>query len=91
MSTLSQFAGGGVKSIQRGTIVGTGVATISAVDPAKSFISSSCRSGYSTYGSGAVAHTSSIELTSPTQVSASNIYFGSGQNSIISWEVIELY
>lgn len=41
MSNLTDFVGGGIKSIQRGETVGTATVTISAVDTSKTFISSS--------------------------------------------------
>jgi len=81
MSTLSQFSGGGIKSIQRGTItftntgnnyVSPSTATISAVNTAKTMLNfCGCASGSSYSNSNGVAVVASVALTNSTTVTAS--------------------
>ena len=91
MSTLSQFSGGGVKSVQRGTITVSGTsqtntATITAVDTSKSMISFTGFSGgaMSTYD-----NWPRLFLTNSTTVTATRN--GSSFSVVVSYEVIEFY
>ena len=77
MSNLTDFVGGGIKSIQRGQASGAASITISAVDTAKSFVSSSV---YEFSGKGA-----KVFLTNSTTLTISA---PSGAAST-AWEVIE--
>lgn len=80
MSTLSQFSGGGIKSIQRGTItfansgynyVSPSTATISAVNTAKTMLNfCGCASGSSYSNSNGVGVVASVALTNSTTVTA---------------------
>lgn len=98
MSNLSQFGGGGVKSIQRGTItvniagstsVYSNTATITAVDPTKSTIdllgSNLPTTQYTT------CHFR-VDLTNSTTVTA---YAGNNNgaigNIVIGYQVVEYY
>ena len=99
MSTLSQFSGGGIKSIQRGTISTnastlTATATITAVNTAKTILNyCGCASGRhyqnATYDISIMAR---IALTSSTQITAStNIGTATGALPTVSYEVIEYF
>ena len=97
MSTLSQFAGGGVKSVQRGTIVFTSAttagATITAVDPNKTMLNYLGQNGYynvTTTNSLDGIGLSRISLTDSTTVTATR-YTTSTTGHIVSYEVIEFY
>lgn len=88
MSNFSQFTSGGIKSIQRGTITidGTSLtatATISAVDPNKTFVN---KLGSSTNQAGNDVHVR-LALTNATTLTLTR-GLSSGQ-IITSWEVIE--
>ena len=96
MSTLSQFASGGVKSVQRGITSSTSGAltnvTVSAVNLSKAFVSSSCRSGSmvapdNTYISASVH----VSLTSSTNLQISTPPETVGAVPIVSWEIVESY
>jgi hypothetical protein len=96
MSTLSQFSGGGgIKSIQRGTITvtaTTATATISAVDTAKTMLNfCGCSSGRVSAGTTTdISVVGRIALTSSTQITANNTVSTSvGNSTITSYEVIE--
>ena len=90
MSTLSQFFGGGIKSVQRGFYNGgsatNATITISPVNTSKSFCS---LLSYGSIGGGV------FNAASMTLVNSSTIEFaahtGALHNSKISWEVIEFY
>lgn len=95
MSTLSQFSGGGVKSVQRGTITIGGnfpttetskTQTISAVDTSKS-ITNYLGSSTSANVVGMVARLSLTNSTTITATRAINDYIA----TIVSYEVIEYY
>ena len=93
MSTLSQFAAGGIKSIQRGTISvnTTAAATITAVNTAKTMLNfCGSQSGYAS--SYAHSNGAMIQLTSSTQVTATaqNLNF-LNPAAIVSYEVIEYF
>lgn len=91
MSTLSQFGGGGVKSVQRGTITVTSnsnsqTATITAVDTSKSMVN------YLGFTGGAVSTYDTwprVALTNSTTVTVTK--GGSTLGIIVSYEVIEFY
>lgn len=90
MSTLSQFAGGGVKSVQRGTItilssVNIGTATISSVNVNKTMINFLGLSENSS--STANNYLARIELTNATTITA--IRISSSGTTAVSYEVIE--
>lgn len=94
MSVLTQFAGGGVKSVQRGTIlmapnvIATSV-TIAAVNPSKTMVN---LLGFSV-DEVRTALTSTfmrIELSSSTTVSLLK-EFGTVSATRVSYEVIEFY
>ena len=94
MSTLSQFAAGGIKSIQRGTIsvVSTATATITAVNTAKTMLNfCGCSDGYT--ATAPTFASSSIALTSSTQVTAKSPIFAysSPYPAVVSYEVIEYF
>jgi hypothetical protein len=97
MSTLSQFSGGGIKSIQRGTILVTNIsatATITAVDTAKTMLNfCGCSSGRFLPGySTDVSIMARIALTSSTQITSSqNVSSASGTSTTVSYEVIEYF
>jgi hypothetical protein len=105
MSTLSQFTGGGIKSIQRGVISfasggggfynTTQTATITAVDMAKTMLNfCGSRSGVNNSGgSSAYSVAGSIALTSSTVVTASSpsVFTSFGAPPSVSYEVIEFY
>ena len=91
MSTLSQFSGGGIKSIQRGTISvnSTATATITAVNTAKTVLNyCGCKSGLY-YGGVFTAATAYISLTSSTQITAAAI--AGHTAATVSYEVIEYF
>ena len=77
MSNLTDFVGGGIKSIQRGQASGAASITISAVDTAKSFVSSS---NYEFSGKG-----SAVFLTNSTTLTIT----ATSGSPITAWEVIE--
>jgi hypothetical protein len=92
MSTLSQFAAGGVKSVQRGVIqlatnVSTNTATISSVNTNKSFISflGQSTSSLANYD----AYPTHLELTSSTEITATRNFTNGAVT--VSYEVIEFY
>jgi len=85
MSTLSQFSGGGIKSIQRGVISTaypstSNTVTISAVDTNKTMLNYL----------GASIGNAYIRLTNSTTITI-DIRYEFSLNSIISYEVIEFY
>lgn len=97
MSNLSQFGGGGIKSIQRGNITvniaGTGTtysntATITAVDTSKSVLSLLGHTFPASTNFGpAVAR---LELTNGTTVTAFAGHSGGAVgNYIVGWQVVE--
>lgn len=90
MSTLTQFTGGGIKSIQRGTITLsltlTATATISSVNVNKSmlnFLGCVDNTGFTTNLGFA-----RIELTNATTITASR-GTGTSGSSVVAYEVIE--
>ena len=90
MSTLSQFTGGGIKSIQRGTISITNpnffaTATITSVNVNKTMINFLGLSENSS--STANNYLARIELTNATTITA--IRISSSGTTALSYEVIE--
>ena len=78
MSTLSQFMGGGIKSVQRGSVQGSSTnpnmrVTISPVNMQKTFCNLLTTSEYANI---ALTNSSTLEIDSSARV---------------SWEVIEFY
>jgi hypothetical protein len=89
MSTLSQFGGGSIKSIQRG-VINTGnttsaTATISAVNPAKSILSTT---GSNTNPAANIW--SYLSLTNSTTITAT-VSTSSANASAIAWQLVEYY
>lgn len=89
MSTLSQFMGGGIKSVQRGVFAGSSnleqTINISPVNPAKAFVN--VTSAYSPHDR---SYTSRLRLSSSTTLAAiSSINLEVGHP--LYWEVIEFY
>lgn len=91
MSTLSQFGGGGVKSIQRGTIsvsagggTGSNTATITSVDTAKA----ECKFTGVTSGAN-IQGMARVTLTNSTTVTADAS--GAGGTYVVGYEVREVY
>jgi len=98
MSTLSQFTGGTIKRIQRGTIEVDPLSTTAtitlpfAVDPTKSVLSL-LGSNTATVADASVAfnRTVYLEITgSGTTLTASGASAGSGRTNIIqAWQIVE--
>lgn len=91
MSNLSQFGGGGIKSIQRGVITFTpvsglasGTATITAVNTAKSMIT---LQGARYSGNQFTDLYARVDLTNSTTVTA--VASGAGAPVEVGWQVIE--
>lgn len=91
MSNLSQFGGGGVKSVQRGTItvtpsagLGTGTATITAVTTSKAMVMwlGQVHTG-NDYGN----INSRVELTNATTVTA--FVSAAATPAVIGYQVVE--
>lgn len=101
MSVASQFSGGGIKSIQRGTVSvssGSATATITAVNTAKTMLNfCGCTSGVMSANVGGTiidgaAVLARIDLTSSTVVTASApTSYGSISSIVVSYEVIEYF
>lgn len=97
MSNLSQFSGGGIKSIQRGTIavtlatgVGSNTATITAVTTSKSSINFLGATVNAALGLPIGAR---VALTNGTTVTA-DAYGGNGTSGpivTVGYEVVEYY
>lgn len=73
MSTLSQFASGGIKSVQRGIFGAAGTVTITAVDTAKTIVYSTSKGS-----AGTVAASGNINLSPSSSGNGVPIYTGSG-------------
>lgn len=85
MSNLSQFVGGGIKSIQRGVktaVNNTATVTITAVDTAKTELRL-----LGVKGTGSPTH---ITLTDSTTITFTNSS-GGALNADVSWELTERY
>lgn len=86
MSTLSQFSGGGIKSIQRGTIsltptIASSTATIQAVNTSKTMLNF--------VGASGSINSARISLTNSTTVTADG--FVSSGTASVGYEVVEFY
>ena len=95
MSNITQFTTGGVKSVQRGTYIGTAGAatnniTISTINPAKAIVT--VNGGYA-YGGYSSIFPSLISLTATTlTVNGPHLYYGSAWSGTDgSWQVVEYY
>lgn len=89
--------GGGIKSIQRGSTVGTATVTITAVDTSKTFVSSSFYSTGSTTATGPIGWPAyafgygygksggHVVLTNSTTLDVT----ATDSNTTTSWEVVE--
>jgi hypothetical protein len=93
MSTLSQFAGSGIKSIQRGTTTANSasqVATISAVDLTKSIVIATYRNGYYLSSSINWSVSASAALTSATALTVTRNSAATAM-PVLDWQVIEYF
>jgi len=94
MSTLSQFAAGGIKSIQRGTISSvvlssSTTATITAVNTTKTILN---YCGCSTGSSGSISDVVRIALTSSTTITLTpRAAIAWSVPPVVSYEVIEYF
>lgn len=91
MSNFSQFFGGGVKSVQRGTIsIGLGLTsatvTVSAVDPAKAVL---LWAGVTT-NAGDLTTLGFLVLTNATTITAQR-HSNESYTTTISWQLVEYY
>jgi hypothetical protein len=90
MSSLSQFVGGAIKSIQRGTIsIGNGVttqtATVTSVDTTKSQLNFlGCYTADT-----AITALASVVLTNATTITGQRS--SNTSTTVVSWELIERY
>jgi hypothetical protein len=97
MSTLSQFAGGGIKSVQRGTtsVTTTSTVTISSVDTSKSVVIATVKSGTNRYVTVDAwwACTASTALTNSTTITLTNGAYSTSTHgtSDVAWQVVEYY
>lgn len=91
MSNISQFGGGGVKSIQRGIIalggIATATATISSVNTAKSELR---YLGVKSNGGTAASVCANLTLTNSTTITANTNTASAGVLDV-SWELTEFY
>ena len=93
MSNLSEFIGGGIKSVQSGTtnftpLITSVEETITAIDTAKSFV---CVRRYSSSTDDPNKYFS-VEITSSTTVQVALIRNSNdGSSGSISWTVVEYY
>lgn len=99
MSMFSQFAGSGIKSIQRGVITipvsaFSATATISSVNPAKSELRFLGGSGVANDGTN-WAVIAALRLTNATTITATRQFARSGNtfasDCTVSWELTEWY
>lgn len=99
MSTLSQFSGGGIKSIQSGSSSGTAnrTVTISAVNTTKTVVYSSCASGayrFSTDPATAVIDGCYLLNSTTLQIVAGYRATGGGYSNdaaTVYYQVVEYY
>jgi len=93
MSTLTQFSGGGVKSIQRGTISISGnspaTATVTSVNTARSLLTYLGQTGY--YSGTGVDGISNVRiaLTSATTITATAFIAPNAGAFTVSYELVE--
>lgn len=93
MSTLSQFSGGGIKSIQRGSSTGTSnrTVTITAVDVNKSIVISNCSSGYDGEPTTVIDGCYLSNSTTIQIVAGTRSPLPGGVPATVHWQVIEYY
>jgi hypothetical protein len=96
MSTLTQFSGGGIKSVQRGTItispsVSSATATVTSVDVNKSLLTHLGQSGY--YSSSSTQGISNVRLflSNGTTITATTYLNPNVVNYVVSYELVEYY
>lgn len=94
MSTLTQFSGGGIKSIQRGTISITNpstsaTATVTSVNTAKSLLTYLGQTGYYSGSSTDGVSDIRIVLTNSTTITATVYATSLGVPVIVSYELVE--
>lgn len=86
MANISEFFGG-VKSVQRGVATAAGTVTITAVNLAKSFMSTNTQTGTVQANVDYAANSGCAYLSSATQVTV----VGASATQRVCWEVIEFY
>lgn len=94
MSTLSQFSGGGIKSIQRGSSAGSSnrTVTITAVDVNKSIVISNCSSGLRGDVDGDITVIDGCYLANSTTIQiVAGAPGASSTDANVHWQVIEYY
>ena len=96
MSTLTQFSGGGIKSVQRGTItissgVSSATATVTSVDVNKSLLTHLGQSGYYTSSSAQGISNVRLFLTNGTTITATTHTNPNAVNYVVSYELVEYY
>lgn len=99
MSVLSQFAGSGIKSIQRGSTQLTGnsdAVTISSVDVTKTIVLATYRNGRALFSSNTdttFTVSASAVLTNATTLTVyrGNIATGEPVNPTLDWQVVEFF
>ena len=93
MSTLTQFSGAGIKSIQRGIItINTGssaTATVTSVNTAKSLLTHLGQSGYYSAGSTDGLGNVRISLTNATTITAAAGATPNVVSYTVSYELVE--
>ena len=101
-TVLSLKKNGSIKSIQRGNTAaptssgGAVSVTISEVDPSKSIVSSSARSGTALSSSALGAVVANARLVDATTISVQNATWPTTitpflSSSVVAWEVVEFY
>ena len=93
MSTLSQFSGGGVKSVQRGTITinvsaGNATATVNSVDVNKSLLTHLGQSGYYNSTADGIFNVR-LFLTNGTTITATTQAAPNVVSYVVSYELVE--
>jgi hypothetical protein len=90
MSSLTDFVGGGIKSVQRGTItvLTTATATVSAVNTAKSVLHYLGITGIYVSASWDGPANARIALTNSTTITATGLGY---TNVDVSYELVEYY
>lgn len=95
MSTLSQFSGGGIKSIQRGVISAystSATATITAVNTSKTMLNfCGVTLGYVGGSTPAQSESAYISLTNSTTITVNNRTGAMAIPPVVSYEVIEYF
>ena len=95
MSTLSQFSGGGVKSVQRGTITisasASATATVNSVDVNKSLLTHLGQTGYYSTSGGEGISNVMLSLTNGTTITAVTYTTPNIVPYVVSYELVEYY